>query len=334
MPDREQLAEQFLAKTPWVGAGRSPLAGDASNRRYDRLKDPNSGNSAIFMDAPPDRGENVKPFVNIARHLREQGLSAPEILFEDHENGFLILEDLGDAVFARLIDSQPELESELYAAATDVLVSLHKAPLPHLDVWGPRFMSEMVAVAFTHYRDGILSDPDQTLLDRFLNRFEDVLRTAIHGEPVMILRDYHAENLIWLPERTGIARVGLLDFQDAAIGHRAYDLVSLLQDVRRDVPAGIEVAMISRYIRQTSVDEHAFRTSYAVLGLQRNLRIMGVFARLGKDLGKPHYVDLIPRVWAHVMRDLEHPALAFVADLLREALPPPSPENLKRLKAA
>ena len=148
----------------------------------------------------------------------------------------------------------------------------------------------------------------------------------------MILRDYHAENLIWLPGRKGIARVGLLDFQDAMTGHRAYDLVSLLQDVRRDVPAGIETRMLARYIDGSGTNDHAFRTAYAVLGAQRNLRILGVFARLATDYGKPRYVDLIPRVWAHLVRDLDHPALAPVAQMLVDTLPAPSPETLQRLR--
>jgi len=151
---------------------------------------------------------------------------------------------------------------------------------------------------------------------------------------VVIQRDYHAENLLWLPDRDGVARVGLLDFQDAMLGHPAYDLVSLLQDARRDVPAEIELSMTRRFIDRSGVDEHGFRTAYAVLGVQRNLRILGVFARLSLDYGKPHYVDLIPRVWAHLRRGVDHPAMAPVADLLLQTLPLPTADNLNRLKRA
>ena len=332
MTDRTALADAFLATTDWAGARRAPLAGDASNRRYERLTDPRTGRTAVLMDAPVERGEDVRPFLRIARHLRETGLSAPEILAEDPEHGFLLLEDLGDDLFARVLATQPDLERPLYEAATDVLLALHRAPCPPLDAYAPQVMAEMASLAFRKYRDGVLGEADDTAAARFAERFADILQSATRDDPVMILRDYHAENLIWLPGRKGIARVGLLDFQDAMTGHRAYDLVSLLQDVRRDVPAGIETRMLARYIDGSGTNDHAFRTAYAVLGAQRNLRILGVFARLATDYGKPRYVDLIPRVWAHLVRDLDHPALAPVAQMLVDTLPAPSPETLQRLR--
>jgi hypothetical protein len=330
MTDRTDLASSFLAATPWADARRAPLAGDASNRRYERLT--HQGATAVLMDAPPEKGEDVRPFVRIARHLRDQGLSAPEILAEDSEHGFLLLEDLGDDLFARVIPRQPDLERPLYECATDLLVALHDAPLPELDRYGPRLMAEMAGLALSKYRSGILGDHDPDLQKRFENQFEDILRLTVRGDAVLVQRDYHAENLLWLPEREGVARVGLLDFQDARAGHPAYDLVSLLQDARRDVPAGVEMQMIDRYIAATGADDHGFRTAYTVLGVQRNLRILGVFARLSLEYGKPHYVDLIPRVWAHMISGLEHPALAPVADMIRAALPAPTPDNLDRLR--
>lgn len=166
----------------------------------------------------------------------------------------------------------------------------------------------------------------------FVRFFRKSVRNHNDATPVLIQRDYHAENLLWLPEREGIERVGLLDFQDAMSGHPAYDLVSLLQDARRDVAPEVEEAMIIRYLEKSGFDDSSYRAAYAVLGVQRNLRILGVFARLGQDHGKPHYVDLIPRVWNHLIRDLDHPALAPVAEKLRAELPEPTPENLERLK--
>ena len=332
MNDRAQLADLFLAQTAWAHAQRAPLAGDASNRRYERLTDPETLATAVLMDAPPDKGEDVRPFVRIAHHLREQGLSAPEILNQDPEHGFLLLEDLGDALFARVVLQQPDLETTLYQRATDVLVALHQAPLPDLERYGPRLMAEMAGLAFAKYRTGIQGEADPMLQARFENRFEDILRLNIKGDMVLVQRDYHAENLLWLPDRDGVAQVGLLDFQDARAGHCAYDLVSLLQDARRDVPPGIEMRMIERYIAASGVDEHGFRTAYTILGVQRNLRILGVFARLSLENGKPHYIDLIPRVWDHFIRGLDHPALAPVADMLRESLPTPTTETLDRLR--
>ncbi|KUJ78030.1 aminoglycoside phosphotransferase [Ruegeria marisrubri] len=334
MTNRTVLAEALIARTPWANATRAPLAGDASNRRYERLTDPETGRTAVLMDAPPEKGEDVRPFVRIANHLRSIGLSAPEIYAEDAEHGFLLLEDLGDDLFARLLEKHPEMERTLYEAATDVLVTLFEAPTIPLDSYGPALMTELAALAFTKYASGITGEPDDGRRERFERRFEDILHREVQGPKVLIQRDYHAENLIWLPDREGVKRVGLLDFQCAMLGHPAYDLVSLLQDVRRTVPAGIEMTMVNRYIKATGIDDHGFRTAYAVLGAQRNLRILGVFARLATEYGKPRYVDMIPATWAHLMRDLDHPALASVADMLREALPPPTPENLDRLRVA
>lgn len=331
MTDRNTLCERFLSATPFADWQRGPLAGDASNRRYERLTAA-EGKTVVLMDAPPEKGEDVRPFIRIAEYLRTQGLSAPEILARDVAQGFLVLEDLGDDLYARIVLRQPALEKELYETATDALVALHQAPLPDLEPYGPRVMAEMAGLALSKYRDGILSGHDPYLQTRFENQFEDILRETVKGSPVLVQRDYHAENLLWLPERAGVARVGLLDFQDARSGHCAYDLVSLLQDARRDVPAGIEMQMIDRYVSAAGVNDSGFRTAYAVLGVQRNLRILGVFSRLSKDYGKPQYVDLIPRVWGHFIRGLEHPALAPVAGLLHDSLPPPTPENLDKLR--
>lgn len=334
MPEREELIADFLAGTAWAEAQREPLAGDASSRRYDRLTDSQTGASAVLMDAPPDQGEDVRPFVRIANHLRNLGLSAPEILAQDAENGFLLLEDLGDDLFARLLNNAPEHEKELYRAATDVLIALHDTDPPDLKIYTPQIMAEMTDLAFTQYRTAIKGRTDETIQERFQERFMDILSQSVKSAPVLLLRDYHAENLLWLPQRDGIARVGLLDFQDAVLGHPAYDLVSLLQDVRRDVSVAVEQTTLTHYIRQTGSDDHRFRRAYAVLGVQRNLRILGVFARLARERNKPYYLTLMPRVWAHLTRGLDHPALAPVADLLISELPPPNPENLDRLKTA
>jgi aminoglycoside/choline kinase family phosphotransferase len=173
---------------------------------------------------------------------------------------------------------------------------------------------------------------DDTSEQAFRAAFGPILWQYASETSVLIQRDYHAENLIWLPERTGAARVGLLDFQDAMAGHPAYDLVSILQDARRDVPPEVEAAMIARYVAATGQDGETFRAAYAVLGVQRNLRILGVFGRLCIMGGKSHYIDLIPRVWGLLLRDLEHPALSPVAGLIRDALPAPGDDILKGLK--
>ena len=330
MSDRDSLIDSFLATTDWRNAKRGPLAGDASNRRYLRLE--MNGETAVLMDAPPEKGEDVRPFVKIDTHLCDLGLSAPRVLASDPINGFLLLEDLGDDLFARVMEHSPELETPLYQAATDLLVDLHRHPAPaDLKPYSPDFMAEMAALAYRWYLRG-LDLPYEEKADRFETHFRSVLETHAPECEVLIQRDYHAENLLWLPDRSGSARVGLLDFQDALVGHRAYDLVSLLQDARRDVPAQIETRMTARYLKATGLEEKAFRAAYHVLGAQRNLRIVGVFARLSMHFGKPHYVDLIPRVWAYLQRDLTHPALAETRYLLLDDLPEPTPDQLQKLK--
>ncbi|QIZ81035.1 aminoglycoside phosphotransferase family protein [Thalassovita gelatinovora] len=326
MIERTKLAEDFIAGSDWAGALRSPLAGDASNRRYERLH--RDGETAVLMDAPPEKGEDIRPFVAIAHYLTDLGLSAPQVWAEDAENGFLILEDLGDGLFARAIPDHPELEAPLYQAATDVLTRLHSAgPPQNLARYSPEVMTDLAALAWTWYKGG--NDPSEQV---FRASFEPVLEHYAADHSVLIQRDYHAENLLWLPDRDGTARVGLLDFQDAMAGHRAYDLVSLLQDARRDVPPEIETAMIRRYVVDNQLDPVAFQTAYAVLGAQRNLRILGVFARLCLRDGKAHYVDLIPRVWALLLRDLDHPALVPVKPIVLNALPKPTSDYLQDLK--
>ncbi|WP_425044995.1 aminoglycoside phosphotransferase family protein [Primorskyibacter sp. S87] len=331
MDSRAQRAQALISACGWRSARRTPLAGDASNRKYERLTLPDGGGSAVLMDANPEKGEDVQPFIDITEHLRNAGLSAPEIFGQDPEAGFLLIEDLGDDLFARVIERDSSLEPLLYQAATDVLLHLHANPAPRLESYNPTLMTDLASLAYTKYADAVGPvEPDN--LTRFQNRFEDILVQSVRGKQVLIQRDYHAENLIWLPNREGVARVGLLDYQDAMSGHPAYDLVSLLQDARRDVSAPVELGMTAHYIRASGADEHEFLTAYAVLGVQRNLRILGVFARLSLEYGKPDYVDLIPRVWGHLVRGLEHPVMAPIADLLLAELPQPTEDVLRRLR--
>lgn len=327
MTDRETLRDDFLNRAGWGDATRARLAGDASNRSYDRLSAPD-GTPAVLMNAPADKGEDTRPFIRITNHLRAAGLSAPRILAEDLEHGFLLLEDLGDDLFARVLERQPDLEMTLYTAATDVLLDLHQHPLPEdLKPYGP-IMAEMGALAVKWYAG------NAGAVAAFQAALETVLSHLSRAKPVLIQRDYHAENLLWLPRRTGSARVGLLDYQDAMSGHPAYDLVSMLQDARRDVSPTVQDAMIRHYADAAGLDEATFRADYAILGAQRNLRILGVFARLCLHYAKPHYVDLIPRVWDHLQVDLAHPILTDLRRAVDELLPPPTPERLATLKAA
>ncbi len=331
MPDRATLMSEFLATTLWSDARPEPLAGDASNRRYLRLFQGNN-ESAVLMDAPPEKGEDIRPFVKIAEELRLAGLSAPRLLARDETHGFLLLEDLGDDLFARVVERTPEQEAPLYEVATDVLLTLHTHPVPqNLAIYSPKTMTKMAALAYRWYLRG-LDQPFHEAAAKFEEVFEPLIDALAPNADVLIQRDYHAENLLWLPDREGVARVGLLDFQDAMCGHRAYDLVSLLQDARRDVDPSLEAKMIDRYISTSGQPRDTFEAAYHALGVQRNLRIMGVFARLSMHFGKPNYIDLIPRVWGYLLRDLDHPALGPVRAPILETLPEPSESHLQTLK--
>lgn len=309
----------FLATCGWADAARAPLAGDASFRRYERLTR-DTGDRAVLMIAPPTQGEDTRPFTNVARFLTEAGFSAPRLYAQDHASGLILLEDLGDDLFARVV--RPEIEADIYRAAVDVLVTLHKATPPRsIGSYGVEVMRHLAGLPAEWYgaKDGYLAELDT------------LLRATDNLMDVVTLRDYHAENLIWLPDRDGVARVGLLDFQDAARGHPAYDLVSLLEDARRDVPDAIRTEMIRHYVTMTRRQPQTFARDFALLGAQRNLRILGVFARLSKRDGKARYLDLIPRVWSHLMRDLSHPALATLRAAVLRDLPQPTPAHLAGL---
>lgn len=332
MTDRTSQAQAFLNQTDWAGAEVKLLAGDASNRKYHRLTRAGTGQTVVLMDAPPDKGEDIRPFIQIATYLSGIGLSAPRIFAADEVHGFLLIEDLGDALYARVLEGDPALENSLYTAATDTLVALHDRPPPSdLACYDAEVMADMACLAFDWYASGA-GVANTSARQRFRGEIRNALAQHTQPHDVLIQRDYHAENLLWLPTRSGVARVGLLDFQDAMTGHRAYDLVSLLQDARRDVPLGIETRMIEHYISVTGANPVAFEAAYRCLGAQRNLRILGVFARLCLRDGKAGYVDLIPRVWGHLQSDLTHPALAPVSETLSAALPEPTPEFLRKLK--
>jgi aminoglycoside/choline kinase family phosphotransferase len=325
--NRSDEMAAFLATTNWASAAQVLVAGDASNRKYTRLTR-TDGTTAIVMDAPPDKGEDVRPFVRIAAYLTGIGLSAPLIYEQDVDRGFLVIEDLGDDLFADLMAKDTDCERPLYRAATQALIQLHNAPALDLPLCDPAWLEKMNALVFNWYAPS--TKPGS--IAQFNAAFRPLAALLEQVQKVVILRDYHAQNLLWLPDRDGVAAVGQLDFQDALLGHPAYDLVSILQDARRDVDPTIEAEMIDLYLAETALDRDAFLTAYAILGAQRNLAILGIFARLCKRDGKPHYVDLIPRVWGYVQRNLAHPALHSLAATLD--LPEPTPAYLQTLKDA
>ncbi|HOB13603.1 MAG TPA: phosphotransferase [Novosphingobium sp.] len=298
--------DAFLDAAGWGGAAIEPLAGDASFRRYFRIRR-DGGKTAMLMDAPPPH-EDPQPFLRAAKWLDANGLRAPRILAEDAPRGLVLLEDFGEVRMREYLDSWPADEREIYTAAIDALIELHRLPAgPFLDYSMSEYVRE--AKLLTEWycpAQGLTVDGPG-----YVAAWEQVLAQMLPRQRpgVVVLRDYHAENIMLLGS---LADQGLLDFQDALNGHPAYDLVSLLQDARRDVSPELEAEMFDYYVGKTGAGEH-FLADYARLGAQRNAKIVGIFVRLWKRDGKPRYLNYIPRVWAHLERDLAHPALEPVA---------------------
>ena len=315
MSARARQRRAFAARAGWGEAAHHALAGDASARRYERLT---SGDAtAVLMDDPPP-GNTVGAFVRIARLLRGMGYSAPAILAADEAEGFVLLEDFGDDSFTALLErAAPEsLERTLYAAAVDLLLDLHRRPVP-TDL--PRYDADWLQDDATLFLESGPAHGSDAAAD-FAAAWRRPLADAAAGPQALCLRDFHAGNLMWLPTRgdagsgtAGLRRVGVLDFQNARAGPAAYDLVSLLQDARRDLGAGLEAAMVARYLNAApEIDAAAFRAAYTILGAQRAVRIVGIFHRLARRDGKPAYLAYLPRVWGHLDANLVHPALAPV----------------------
>jgi hypothetical protein len=303
-------AAAFLAANDWGGAEIRPLAGDASFRRYFRVRD--GGRRAVLMDAPPPH-EDPRPFVAVAEWLAQAGLSAPRILARDLAQGLLLLDDLGDARLRETLDSAPERERELYELAVDLLVQLHRAPpMRGLPEHGLERWLDELSLFPDWYCETLGIEVDRGAYQAAWTAVLEPLTRDSLG-PVTVLRDFHAENIMLIDGRSGVAHLGLLDFQDAVAGHPAYDLASVLEDARRDVSPAIERAMLERYCR-TAGCSSAFETAYWTLAAQRNTRILGVFTRLWKRDGKPHYTNFQPRMWGLLERDLDHPALGPVRD--------------------
>ena len=277
-------AAEFLAACGWGGAEILPLAGDASFRRYFRVV--SGGRSAVLMDAPPPH-EDPRPFIAVAEWLAGCGLNAPEIIARDLDRGLLLLADFGDLRLRETLDSDPERERELYERATDVLVHLHgHPPMAGLKAHGLDQWLEEVKLFTEWYCPAVDAEVDvATYVAAWRQVLDPVARDGLG--PVTVLRDYHAENIMLVEGRDGVAHFGLLDFQDALAGHPAYDLASVLEDARRDVPPEIEQTMIARYIAATAQGPK-FERAYWALAAQRNTRILGVFTRLWKRDGKPH----------------------------------------------
>ncbi len=330
MKTRKQQIEDFLQAHDWHKAKRKPLQGDASPRRYTRLE--KSDQKCVLMDAPYDgsedeysraaqlAGSNPHAFVCLANELTKRGFSAPHILACDLENSLMLLEDMGGNIFAAYLEENPEQERVLYEAAIDCLAALYRSTFLQNCHFG---QAEWLIRPYTP--DVYLTESN-LLPEWYVPEYHTALTPAIKAEweriwarlfPLLdslpqglALRDFHAENLFWLPNRTGPAQVGLIDFQDALFAHPAYDLVSLLEDARRDVSPERVVPLIERFCHKAGIDDVAgFKTGYAILGAQRNAKILGIFVRLARRDGKQHYLDFLPRMKRLFGANISHPDL-------------------------
>ena len=323
MSDRAIRIERFLTQAGWGGVPYRLLAADASFRRYHRLE--NGDRRAVLMDAPPPR-EDVRPYIKVAGLLHQIQLSAPRIDAVDVEAGLLLLEDFGDLTYTRLL-AEGHDEARLYALAIDTLIALQRRFTPTMAADLPRYDRERLlgeaALLVDWYLPAVSGAPTpEPVREGYLTLWTELLAPITAQPTTLVLRDYHVDNLMLLQGRTGVTSCGLLDFQDAVLGSPAYDLVSLLEDARRDVPEDIAATMLERYCAAfPALDRDAFATAAALLAAQRNCKILGIFVRLCVRDGKPQYLAHIPRLWRLVDRDLAHPALAPLARWLDRHIP-------------
>jgi aminoglycoside/choline kinase family phosphotransferase len=324
MTARDALIAAFLDSAGWAGAERGTLAADASFRRYDRVR--LGTRRAVLMDAPPEH-EDIARFIDLANHLRGLGYSAPEPIRADLDAGLLLLEDLGDDTFTRLLTGGAD-ERSLYFLATDLLIDLHRKP-----------PEESVYDALPHYSDQLFLDEVALLADwyipavfgqslavdaraNYIASWRSALPFARAVPETLVLRDYHVDNLMRIDGREGIAACGLLDFQDAVTGPASYDFVSLVEDARRDVPFALAEELRRRYLDGVpTMDANDFDRSCAILGAQRHCKVIGIFTRLCVRDGKSGYLDHIPRVWRLLENALRHPALTEISTWLDAHIP-------------
>lgn len=324
MSDSNSLKHQFIQQQGWADGSVAFLAGDASNRTYDRLTKPD-GTRSVLMDAYGEN-EDVRPFIAIDRLLEKLGCSAPAILGEDLENRFLLLEDLGDKTFTTCLkegmDAYP-----LYESAIEALIHIHQnfdvTLAPSLPTYDLEEMLQKCSLLLEYYYPCIHGkEPSPAIRDSFLNAWRSSLKILETCPKTLILRDYHVDNLVWLEDRAGPQKCGLLDFQDAALGPIAYDLVSLLEDVRQDVDPTLTKSLLKKYLDHfPHLEEDSFMAQYYTAGAQRITRIMGVFCRILLKTKRDHYIQFLPRAWKWLANDLKHDNLLDIRLWFEEHFP-------------
>ncbi len=356
MSDRMAEMESFIGEAGWSVAIREPIQGDASTRSYQRLS--MDGRNAVLMNAPRGEegagepegasveerraigynalarlaGPNMEAFLVVADQLRVRGFSAPEIIHADVEAGFALLEDFGSGVYAQIVGADPSREAALYEAAVDCLAAIYRSSFPRRaewrgSPWTIRDYDEAAMLAETDlFLDYFAPDTARAITAGERGQFYDLWRAAFNmldaHAPGLALRDFHAENLFWLPVREHEARVGLIDFQDALFAHPTYDLSSLLEDIRRDVSEDLFEPLKQRFCEGAGIAyDGAFQAAYAVQSAQRATKLLGFPVRADVDFGKPQYRALMPRVKRHLQRGLSHLACVDLRDWFEEYCP-------------
>jgi len=357
---READIRSFLKSATWGDALRNPVPGDASSRRYERLtlRNIKGDKKAVLMDAPSgvetpsepegasvsDRqalgynalariaGNNPEAFAVIGHELSKRGFSAPQILAADLDRGLMLLEDLGDALYARVIETDPSCERKLYEAAVDTLAAIYRSTFPSAAEFGGKtwrirdYDNAALLAEADLFLDWYAKDYGYNIQGKVRDEWNDIwaemFQTLTAHAPGLALRDFHAENIFWLPDRQAVERVGLIDFQDGLFAHPAYDLVSLIEDARRDVSSDLAKPLMKRFCQKAGLKYGSkFKTAYAVMGAQRNAKILGIFVRLAERDNKPHYRDLIPRVAAHFQNNLNDPKCVRLKDWVSTYVP-------------
>jgi len=339
MVDRNSVKQEFLSQHGWDQALSVKIPGDASYRKYERLSQ--HGESRILMDAPPEK-ESVVSFIEVAEFLSANDINAPKILAKDTENGFLLLEDFGNDSYSKVLSGTSSYadsvtEITLYEHAVDALIKLHQAQIPEsLPHYNEEKLINGAMLMLEWYYPAINNQPlSDTLQQEYIAIWKQLLPMALILPSVVALRDYHADNLMWLPERQGTDRVGQLDFQDAMGCSPAYDLVSLLEDARRDVSQEVAESMINRYLAaRPDIMRKDFLAAYAILGAQRNCRIVGVFARLAVRDHNSKYLSKLSRVWKHIENDMKHPLLVPLKEWFRKVNSSQSSSSGKPVRAS
>lgn len=327
MTKREEQIKELLRKNNLLCAPTEKITSDASNRKYLRLTKGNK--TVILMDSNPKKNEPINNFIYFTNFLRKHHFSAPKIYDSDIPNGLLLLEDLGARNFADILKVKPKVETNIYKEAVNQLIMIQSKETPKQ---AKPYSTEILIEEALLFTEWYLGETNSSRLStQFTSLLTPLLKKIDQTKPTLVLRDFHAENLIWMNSRKNFKRVGLLDYQDALIGHPAYDIASLLKDARRDVSIEVRDIMTNHYLEKTKHNKDLFLRDYSILSAQRNLKIIGIFSRLSIRDKKKNYVKLIPRVWKNLENDFMHPDLKNLSKFINAVAPYPNVKILKNL---